>query len=50
MTLFFSLPTQVMSWRAGHKIACPQMQISSPVSGSNKSETTLFESQKGQLV
>ncbi|KAL9296708.1 hypothetical protein ACSQ67_022604 [Phaseolus vulgaris] len=37
---------QVMSWRAGHKIACPQMQISSPVSGSNKSETTLFESQK----
>ncbi|KAK7341801.1 hypothetical protein VNO80_24740 [Phaseolus coccineus] len=37
---------QVMSWRAGHKIACPLMQISSPVSGSNKSGTTSFESRK----
>ncbi|KAL9324887.1 hypothetical protein ACSQ67_005532 [Phaseolus vulgaris] len=37
---------QVMSWRTGHKNACPQMQISSLVSGSNKSGTTSVESHK----
>ncbi|XP_027355046.1 programmed cell death protein 2 [Abrus precatorius] len=28
---------QVVSWRLGHKIACQQMKVSSPVFGSNKS-------------
>ncbi|QCD76515.1 pre-rRNA-processing protein TSR4 [Vigna unguiculata] len=37
----------VVANRHGHKIACPQIQISSPVSGSNKSETTLLGSHRG---
>ncbi|KAG4909702.1 hypothetical protein JHK87_055818 [Glycine soja] len=36
----------VMSWRTGHKIACQQMKVSSPVSGSNKSGTASLESHK----
>ncbi|RDX84540.1 Programmed cell death protein 2, partial [Mucuna pruriens] len=37
---------QVMSWRSGHKIACQQMKVSSPVSVPNKSGTTSLQSQK----
>ncbi|MED6197381.1 hypothetical protein PIB30_055940 [Stylosanthes scabra] len=37
---------QVMSWRSGHKIACQQMKISSPIGESNKSGATSFESCK----
>ncbi|TKY45917.1 Programmed cell death protein 2 [Spatholobus suberectus] len=37
---------QIMSWRLGHKIACQQMKVSSPVSGPNKSGTTSLESHK----
>ncbi|KAL5130263.1 Programmed cell death protein 2 [Glycine soja] len=36
----------VMSWRTGHKIACQQMKVSSPVSGPNKSGTASLESHK----
>ncbi|XP_057440552.1 uncharacterized protein LOC130732545 [Lotus japonicus] len=37
---------QVMSWRSGHKIACQQMKVSSPVCGPNRSGTTSLESHK----
>ncbi|KHN05730.1 Programmed cell death protein 2 [Glycine soja] len=37
---------QVMSWRTGHKIACQQMKVSSPVSGPNKSGTASLDSHK----
>ncbi|WVZ15595.1 hypothetical protein V8G54_013161 [Vigna mungo] len=46
-TRYCSEKHQAMSWRAGHKIACPQIQISSSVSGSNKSGANLLESHKG---
>ena len=35
-----------MSWRTGHKTACQQMKVSSPVFGPNKSGTTSLESHK----
>jgi hypothetical protein len=38
-----------MSWRAGHKIACQQIKVSSPVCGPNKNGTTSLESRKGQI-
>ena len=47
ITFLFSPNSQVMSWRTGHKIACQQMKVSSPVSGSNKSGTASLESHKG---
>ncbi|KAH1232489.1 Programmed cell death protein 2 [Glycine max] len=37
---------QAMSWRTGHKTACQQMKVSSPVFGPNKSGTTSLESHK----
>ncbi|KAK2392887.1 programmed cell death protein [Trifolium repens] len=37
---------QTMSWRAGHKIACQQIKVSSPVCGPNKNGTTSLESRK----
>jgi pre-rRNA-processing protein TSR4 len=36
-----------MSWRAGHKIACQQIKVSSPLCGPNKNGTTSPESCKG---
>lgn len=32
-----------MSWRAGHKIACQQIQVSVPVCGPNKNGTTSLD-------
>jgi len=49
MTFLFSSNSQAMSWRTGHKTACQQMKVSSPVFGPNKSGTTSLESHKGHF-
>ncbi|KAG4979778.1 hypothetical protein JHK82_033029 [Glycine max] len=46
IAFLFSPNSQVMSWRTGHKIACQQMKVSSPVSGPNKSGTASLDSHK----
>ena len=49
ITFLFSFNLLIMSWRSGHKTACQQMKVSSPVCGPNKSGATSLESCKGQI-